>query len=572
MQLLLERRCGSYQRCHCCIHSAKRLSGQLSWSSQLSRKVRRETRHDLGARINLRVACRQSAPREATLAASPQQQPLRVREGRGKPSVRKVQDGVLHGARARAIKQLVRIQYDEAYAGRVSGKIQPVRSTTRTEERAAAADARDDRFVKHLVAGVTRWRRRLDFILDELTQHRLQQLDPVQQQVLRIGVYELVELGAPDHVINEHVDLVKRLVYAGAAGLTNGVLRSVVRKRANGTLPAPRVGTGATLEQRAEAIAIATSHPTWMVSRWLTRYGQPEAIELLAANNREPAHGVRLCAPQLQDNVPRLLADLAAVGVEAFESPLLPGEFLRVPAGSGLQTLLRRHVTDAAACQVQDEAAGLVVAMLDPEPGDCILDACAAPGGKTLFAASRMDGKGKIVALDRSELKLGALRASARLQGYSSIITTVAADLREYAQDFASAATGQSAAQPPFNKVLVDTPCSGLGVLAKRADLRWRREEDGFTELVALQDELLEAASKLVAPHGLLVYSTCSIEPLENQERIAAFLKRHTEFELEAPPHGAVPQGVLQGEYMVTLPHVHNIDGAFAARLRRVSQ
>lgn len=514
-------------------------------------------------RTNHQEACTQAA----TANSSQQQQPPRVREGRGNPSVRKVQDGALQGARAQAVKQLIRIQYDEAYAGRVSGKIKAAESTTRREQRAATAEARDDRFVKHLVAGVTRWRRRLDFILDELTQNRFQQLDPVQQQVLRIGVYELVELGSPDHIVNEHVDLVKALVFPGAAGLTNGVLRSVVRGRKSGTLPVPRVGPGATLEQRAEAIAIATSHPTWMVARWLNRYGQSETVELLAANNREPAHGVRLCAPQLRGDVPRLLDDLAASGVEAINSPLLPGEFLRVPSGSGLQTLLRKHVTDTAACQVQDEAAGLVVAMVDPRPGDRILDACAAPGGKTLFAASRMGAQGEIVAMDRSGLKLRALRASAQLQGHSSLITTVTADLRQYAHDFMSdlARDGRCL---PFDKVLVDTPCSGLGVLAKRADLRWRREEEGFAELTALQEELLEAATILVSAGGLLVYSTCSIEPEENQEQVASFLRRHPEFSLEAPPQGLVPEEVIEKGCLVTLPHVHGIDGAFAARLR----
>jgi 16S rRNA (cytosine967-C5)-methyltransferase len=203
-----------------------------------------------------------------------------------------------------------------------------------------------------------------------------------------------------------------------------------------------------------------------------------------------------------------------------------------------------------------------VVRLLAPQPGDSVLDGCAAPGGKTMAIAGRMESEGTILAVDTNENRLGLVDEAAETHGVAEMVTTEAADLL---------AVADREDPPRASRVLVDVPCSGLGVLAKRADLRWQREPSDIQELLALQDDLLDAAARLVEPGGLLVYSTCTIEPEENEQRIEAFLARHDDFELESA-EGILPDEVVSdGGFLSTLPHRHRTDGAFAARLRRVT-
>ena len=220
-----------------------------------------------------------------------------------------------------------------------------------------------------------------------------------------------------------------------------------------------------------------------------------------------------------------------------------------------LQPVLRGGLLEEGACAVQDEAAGLVVRVLDPQPDETVLDAAAAPGGKAVYAALRMENRGRVTALDVSEAKASLVREAAERQG-AGIVEPAVGDLT----------TWTSPAR--FDRVLLDAPCSGTGVLAKRADLRWNRTPDDLDELTALQDQLLDAAAKHVECGGLLVYSTCSIEAAENDERIRRFLDRHATFDLE-PVGTRVPKAMRDGAVFRALPHVHGTDGAFAARLRR---
>jgi len=221
-----------------------------------------------------------------------------------------------------------------------------------------------------------------------------------------------------------------------------------------------------------------------------------------------------------------------------------------------LQPIIRGGLLADGLCAVQDEAAGLVVRMLAPQPRETILDGAAAPGGKALYAAQLMKNEGRIVAVDLHEARTRLIGTAAGAHG-SRIIEPQTADLRTAEFD------------TQFDRVLLDVPCSGLGVLAKRADLRWQASLDKIEELVGLQDELLDAAAHHGRPGGLLVYSTCTIAPEENAERVRAFLERHSSFSTEqvesvAPTSMQTPEG-----YFATLPHIHGMDGAFAARLRK---
>lgn len=196
---------------------------------------------------------------------------------------------------------------------------------------------------------------------------------------------------------------------------------------------------------------------------------------------------------------------------------------------------------------------------MDPQPGESIIDCCAAPGGKTLFMASCLNGQGMVSAIDINEGRLRILNETAKLQQVDSVITTIHADLRSLADKI----------QVKSDKVLLDAPCSGLGVLSKRADLRWNKRLEDMEILKNLQDELLDAASMLVKPGGVLVYSTCSIDPEENEDRVAAFLIRHPEFSVDPVDRFVPPGFVMEGGFYFSNPVKHLLDGAFAARLVR---
>ncbi len=437
-------------------------------------------------------------------------------------------------ARAEAVRQLDRIEVDGAYIG--------LTQTDATE----ALDPREARQATDYVAGVTRWRRWFDFLLQQFYRGDLAAMEPTLRQILRIGLYDLLVLEKPPHAaINEAVELAKTMVRRGAGGLVNGILRTVQRQRE--TLPTPSP------DDHAEALAISHSHPTWLVRRWLDRFGPDETEALLRWNNARPTFGLRINV--LKTSREALTEQLDELNAEWEASPFLD-DFVRVQS---LQAVVRAGLLEQGLCAVQDESAGLVVRLLDPQPGETIIDACAAPGGKAIYAALRMENTGMVRAYDIHAGRTALIQQAAETQG-TTIVQSAVADVRNLAAH---------ATPPQADRVLVDAPCSGLGVLAKRADLRWHRTPEEITELRDLQDELLDAAAQLVRPGGLLVYSTCTIAPEENADRITAFLDRHPEFVHESAA-ALVPDTVVSPEgYLTTYPQRHHIDGAFGVRLRR---
>lgn len=406
----------------------------------------------------------------------------------------------------------------------------------------ARFSADDRRRITEYVGGITRRRRWLDFLVDHYSS-RSGDLDHVVRQILRIGIYELVELGrAPHASVFASVEQAKRHGPRGVGAFVNGVLRSVSRNL--DSLPRPQTG-----DDVVDA-AISGSHPDWMVRRWSNRFGPDGARALMEYNNGRPVHSIRVNTLKTSvDDFKRLLEELE---VEWSDSPYLP-EFLRVRK---LQPLLAAGVFRSAIAAVQDESAGLVGAILNPKPGEFIIDACAAPGGKLIHAGILMKNEGRLVGVDTNGNRLAAGLESAHRHGLS-MVEVIEADFRSKVP---------SEELPAADAVLLDAPCSGLGVLSRRSDLRWRRDEESLRELTALQDELLEAAVSFVKPGGRLVYATCTIEPEENEQRIEGFLRRHRKFSLESVAND-VPAGLETNGYFVSLPHLHGIDGAFGARL-----
>ncbi|XP_062168889.1 uncharacterized protein LOC133874953 isoform X2 [Alnus glutinosa] len=422
--------------------------------------------------------------------------------------------------------------------------------------RTRGLDDRDLRLVTDIVGGTIRWRRFLDFLICSIChdENTFRRMEPLLLQILRIGFYEIVKLDMPQYaVVDENVRLAKVALRPGAGNMVNGILRKLVLLKESNSLPLPKVEG----DERAQARALATlySHPVWMVRRWTKYVGQEETIRLMTWNNSDPSFSLRANSGKGVSRAD-LVMQLNLLKVP-HELSLHLDDFVRIK--TGLQVVITAGLLKDGLCSVQDESAGMVVSVVDPQPGERIIDCCAAPGGKTLYMASQLSGQGMVSAIDINEGRLRIVKETAKLHQVDSVITTIHADLRTFAEK--NPVKG--------DKVLLDAPCSGLGVLSKRADLRWNRKLEDIEQLKNLQDGLFDAASVLVKPGGVLIYSTCSIDPEENEERVAAFLLRHPEFSMDPVDRYVPPDFVTERGFYFSNPVKHSLDGAFAARLVR---
>jgi 16S rRNA (cytosine967-C5)-methyltransferase len=411
----------------------------------------------------------------------------------------------------------------------------------------AAADLspRDRAFATRLVYGTLAWQGRLDWQLARLTTRETAGLDPAVRVALRLGLHQLTLLDRiPDHAaVATSVELVKHEVPA-ASGFVNAVLRRAVRER--DALPLPDPASDPT-----EHLAVALSHPTWLVARWRAELG-PAVADLLAADN-EAAPTVLRARPGGRD---ALVARLAAAGIAGAPARFAP-DAVRVEA---IDPHALAEFT-AGAMSVQSEASQLVGHLLAPAPGMRVLDACAAPGGKSAHAAELMEDRGLVVALAHRRRGARAVARNATRLGLRSIAPVVA-DARS-----AAAALGGG-----FDRVLVDAPCSGFGTLRAHPEVRWRRTPEDVARLAADQRTILEAVTPLVKPGGALVYATCTILAEENEEVVRPWLDAHPELEREDASSFLPPAaGVLVNDVgaLRTLPHRDGLDGFFAVRVRR---
>ncbi|XP_039795608.1 probable ribosomal RNA small subunit methyltransferase B [Panicum virgatum] len=414
---------------------------------------------------------------------------------------------------------------------------------------------RDIRLVTVIVAGTVRWKRYLDYLIMSLCSEEkmFREMEPLLLQILRIGFFEILKLDVPAYAaVDENVRLAKIALRPGAGNMVNAILRKLLLLKETNSLPLPKIEGDD--RAQARALSIIYSHPVWMVRRWIRFHGKDEAIRLMNWNNSDPRFSLRVNTSKGYTRAD-LVKRLESLQVHYEESVM--DEFVRIR--EGMQAVLQAGLLKDGMCAVQDESAGLVVSVVDPQPGDTIIDCCAAPGGKTLFMASRLSRQGKIRALDVNKGRLRILMDAAKQHSLDDMITDIHADLRLYAKETTA----------KYEKVLLDAPCSGLGVLSKRADLRWKRQFEDLEELMCLQDELLDSASTLVKPGGILIYSTCSIDPEENEKRITTFIQRHPEFAIQSVC-GYVPTEFVTDEgFYSSNPIKHSMDGAFAARLVR---
>jgi len=400
----------------------------------------------------------------------------------------------------------------------------------------------DRNLVTELVYGVIRWQGRLDWILAQLSHGDYRRTPVALKVILRLGLYQILFLERiPAYAAVSEAVLLARQQSPAWGRLVNGLLRTYLRQPERVVYPLLE-------DDPVTAISVRESHPQWLVRRWLQRFGVEETRKLCEANNRRPALSLRINT--LRASRDEILEELRSLGLDAREG-FLP-DFIRLEHGGDPSRL---PAFAAGKLTVQDESAALPVLALDAQPDDTILDLCAAPGGKSTYVAERCKEKATVVAVDRDPGRARSMRESIeRLQ--CRRVFVVVADARRFGAR-------------PADRVLVDAPCSGLGVLAKRADLRWKRKEKDLAELAELQAEMLEAAAALVRPAGVLVYSTCTIEPVENEEVVEHFLRAHPNFELEPATNWVAEEFTDSRGYIQTWPHVHGMDGSFAARLRR---
>ncbi len=412
----------------------------------------------------------------------------------------------------------------------------------------------DRGLVTEIVYGTLKQRLALDWHLQSFLSKPLSTLPPVLQHILQIGAYQILFLDRvpASAAVNEAVNMAKAKGFSGLSGMVNGVLRNLVRKKENLHLP----DSG---KEPVNYLSIKYSHPVWMLKRWLKRWGFEGAEALCRANNQQ--------APTwLRTNTLRITRQELAEMLQAAGVTTRPGE--RVSESLEIRdfpSVEQLEPLQEGLCTVQDESSMLVAHVLGAKAGERVVDACAAPGGKTSHIAQLMQDEGEILAFDIHPHKIPLIEGTCRRLGIGSV------RVREGdAAKLGELVTGT------VDRVLVDAPCSGLGVLRRKADARWKKEEKSILELQELQLKILKEASKLVKPGGTLVYSTCTIEPEENFEVIKAFRREHPDFkpvdlnnvlpfelEREEDRHMAA-KGFIQ-----FLPHVHGMDGFFIARLDR---
>ena len=406
------------------------------------------------------------------------------------------------------------------------------------DRRAAGLDARDRRWTQELVYGMLRHRAWLDAVIGERVRGGLVRLDPDLIDLLRLGAQQLFHMGSvPAYAaIGQTVELAKQRHGIGASKLANAVLRRLDRERDALNLESPA--------DPIAALALKFSHPRWLVARWAARWGADETAALLEANNHQAPLVIRPFGVVRE----QLEAMLESSGVDVDDATLVRDSLL-IGGGVGLRDL---GAFQQGLFFVQDPAATLVTQYAAFPAGARVADLCAAPGGKAVELSRTAEF---VVASDASLARLGRLRE-----------TVARLELRNV---YPMVADARSGAMAPTDAVLVDAPCSGTGTFRRHPDARWRLTTNDIAVLAAAQRSILHAAASQVAPGGLLVYGTCSLETEENDAQVETFLATHPDFTLEPPPDGTVPSAVLDAGRLRVLPQRHGADGAFAARMRR---
>ena len=408
----------------------------------------------------------------------------------------------------------------------------------------------DKRLATELVYGSTRRWRSLDEIVNQLAKKPATKQPPDLRTVLHLGLYQLRYLNIPPAVaVDTAVQLAKENRLTGLTGFVNGLLRQYLRLQE----AAPDGEPLQLPDNPIKRLGILHSYPDWIIELWLKQWGEAETEKLCLWFDRPPTIDLRI--NPLQASLEEVESAMTLSGISVSRLPYLP-QALRLTSNAGSISQLPGF--QEGWWMVQDGSAQLVARLLDPQPGEVVIDACAAPGGKTTHIAELMGDRGTVWACDRSASRLKRLKQNCDRLNLQSI-QICAEDIRNL-EKFTNRA----------DRVLLDAPCSGLGTLHRHADARWRQTSETVRELSVLQTELLERTASWVKAGGILVYATCTLHPLENEGVIEAFLCKHSNWKIDPPRSDEMtaflttPQG-----WVKVLPHRHQMDGFFMVRLKQ---
>ncbi len=403
----------------------------------------------------------------------------------------------------------------------------------------------DAGLLTEIVYGTLQYKLTLDFYLKPFLQKRVE--DWVQM-LLRLSVYQMVYLDKiPEHaILNEAVEIAKKKGHEGIASVVNGVLRNIQRKG----LPSIQ-----TVQDDCERLSITTSHPRWITQLWIDQYGYETARQICEMNVLPPVQTARVNAAAATRDV--VLRSLEDEGFVVSPHPVL-ADCIENSRGNIAFSAAHRD----GYLTIQDASSMLVADVVNPQDGDVILDACAAPGGKTTHLLERLQGSGKVVALDIHKHKIKLVKKAASRLGFSNLVTKEL-DARKAAEAFE---------QGSFDRILVDAPCTGLGVLRRKPDAKYEKSYSDVRRLSVIQEDILTKVAPLVKMGGTLVYSTCTVNREENEEVVSAFLSQNSEFELDHTMVDRIPEQIRshvnEGMLQVYPQHM-NSDGFFIAAFRK---
>jgi 16S rRNA (cytosine967-C5)-methyltransferase len=436
------------------------------------------------------------------------------------------------GVRGTAVKILNRVERTDAYLDKLLD----------SELRSGELSDADKGLLTELVHGVLRWQNKLDWVLNGFSHGNFAKSEINVKNALRVGLYQILFLDRVPHAaaVNEAVEFIKRIRGEKPAGLVNAVLRNIIRNIDGIRYPDPA-------QDRVQYLSVVFSHPHWLVKRWVARFGPEETEQLLVKNNERPLLSLRI--NKLKVNPGLFLRQLDAQQIP-YQGSSHIDYFVKVKS---FPRIGQNEMFRSGLFTIQDESAAFPCLLLAPQPGERVLDLCAAPGGKTTHIAELMKNEGEVIAVDKYEVKLNFIKAACARLGLKNVKFLVG--------------DASTLEHEPVDRILLDVPCSGLGVLAKKPDLKWKRDIADVLKLSEIQRELIENAARLLKPGGVLVYSTCTTEPEENQEIVRSFLAKHPEFVLDHAGQYVSKDVVTPEGFVETLPHKHGMDGSFAARL-----
>lgn len=442
---------------------------------------------------------------------------------------------VFNSARASAINILSRFERSDSYIDKLLGY----------ELETRGFNDYDKALLVEIVNGVIRWKGKLDYILIGFYHGDYLKCLNIVKNSLRVALYQILFLDKiPIHAaINESVEITKRVQGEKTANIVNGVLRNIGRNLTEIRYPDKA-------EDPIYYLSVMYSHPRWLVRRWFDRFGEAPTERLLFANNKKAHIPIRVNT--LRSSVDEIEVILKEKNLNYYQSPYYRNSFVVKNIRADIRSY--ESFRDGK-ITIQDTSASLSATLAKPKEGNLVIDLCAAPGGKSFLLAEQMNNHGRVIACDKYKSKLYFIEDGAKRLGLTCIETKEADAMTIELDELADV-------------VFADVPCSGLGTISKKPEIKWKREREDIYQLTEVQKQILEHASKLVKVGGAILYSTCTIEDEENKDIVNKFLEEHPNFELD-PAEKYLPFEVCSDGFMQTYPHIHYIDGAFAARLVR---